>query len=133
MSQETLEIVRAFVDAGNRLDFDGAFENVTPDFEYDLSRAAGPFSGVYNAAQARDFLAEFAGSWESLQVDPQEFIEAGEHVVMPCTLLVRGRDGIETQARVVFVWTIRDGAVARVTYYDDAERRQALEAVGLSE
>ena len=133
MSQENVEIVRAFVDTGNRLGFDGPFENLTSDFEYDLSRAAGPFSGVYTGAQAGHFLAEFAGTWESLQVDPQDFIEAGEHVVTPCTMHMRGRDGIEAQARVVFVWTVRDGSIARVTYYDDAERRQALEAVGLSE
>ena len=50
---------------------------------------------------------------------------------MPFTNVARGRDGIEVQARGVWVWTIRDGACARVTLYQ--EREEALEAAGLSE
>jgi ketosteroid isomerase-like protein len=52
-------------------------------------------------------------------------------VVTPFTNHLRGRDGIEVQARAVFLWTIRDGAIARMCLYQ--ERREALEAVGLSE
>ena len=61
----------------------------------------------------------------------QEFIEAGEHVVVPCTFHARGRDGIELQARVTWTFTIRDGAVERICLYQ--ERQEALEAAGLSE
>ena len=32
-----------------------------------------------------------------------------------------------------YVWTIRDGAVARVCYYQEGQRLEALEAAGLSE
>jgi len=49
----------------------------------------------------------------------------------PVTNLLRGRDGIEVQARGAWVWTFRDGSVARVTFYP--ERQDALEAAGLSE
>ena len=50
---------------------------------------------------------------------------------MPNTLHAKGRDGIEVQARAAWVWTIRDGSVERVCFYQ--ERQQALKAVGLSE
>ena len=39
--------------------------------------------------------------------------------------------GIEVVARGAFVWTIRNGAIERVTMYQ--ERQDALEDLGLSE
>jgi ketosteroid isomerase-like protein len=74
---------------------------------------------------------EFAGNWESVRVEPHEFIEAGDLVVVPWTMHVKGRDGIEAASRVALVWTIRDGAIERMTLYQG--RQDALEAVGLSE
>ena len=73
---------------------------------------------------------DFAEIFEQ-RVVPDEFINVGEHVVVPQTGYVRGRDGIEVQARGAWVWTFRDGSVARVTFYP--ERQDALEAAGLSE
>ena len=64
-------------------------------------------------------------------MEPHELIEAGDLVVVPGTLHVKGRGGIEVVARSVLVWTIRDGAIERVTMYQ--ERAEALEAVGVSE
>jgi ketosteroid isomerase-like protein len=52
-------------------------------------------------------------------------------VVTPFTNYLRGRDGIEVQARAAFLWTIHDGKVTRLRFYQ--ERREALEAAGLRE
>jgi ketosteroid isomerase-like protein len=59
-----------------------------------------------------------------------EFIEAGDRVVTPFTNYLRGRDGIEVQARAAFVWTMRDGAGTHLSCFQ--ERQEALEAVGKS-
>jgi hypothetical protein len=50
---------------------------------------------------------------------------------MPFTNVARGRDGIEVQARGVWVWTIRDGSIVRACLYQ--ELQDALEAAGLRE
>jgi ketosteroid isomerase-like protein len=42
MSQENVEIVKAALDAANRDDWDALFQDMTPDFELDMSRAIGP-------------------------------------------------------------------------------------------
>ena len=131
MSQENVEIVRALIDAFNRGDFEAVFNDVAPDAEVDLSRAVGPVHGVFRLDQFRRLVPEFAENWESLRIEPHEFIEAGEHVVVPWTLHGRGRDGIEVVTRVTWVWTIRDHAIEGVCMYQ--ERQQALEAAGLSE
>jgi ketosteroid isomerase-like protein len=131
MSQENVEIVRAAIAEFNRGDLDAALGYAAPDVEYDLSRAVGPVSGVYTLNQVRGVVDDLVGIWESSRIEPHEFIEAGEHVVVPWTFHAAGRDGIEVQARTTWTFTIRDGAIARIAMYQ--ERQEALEAAGLSE
>ena len=131
MSQENVEIVKAAYDAYNREDWDALFKDAAPGFELDFSRAVGPWRGVFGLDQIRRVLGEFREAWESARLEPHEFIEAGDLVVVPSTLHVKGRGGIEVVTRAAFVWTIRNGAIERATMYQ--ERQEALEDLGLSE
>ena len=131
MSQRNVEIVEAAIDGLNRRDLKTALKDAAPGFEFDFSRAVGPTQGLYGLDRMQDFWDEFVELWDSVRIEPDEFIEAGRHVVTPLTNHFSGRDGIRLQARPAFVWTVRDGSLARVSMYQD--RRDALEAVGLSE
>jgi ketosteroid isomerase-like protein len=131
MSQENVEIVRAAIDAWNRGDWDATLKDAAPSFEFDFSRAMGPGGGVYRLDQMGEYFRQVAETWESLRLEADEIIETGEQVVTPNTLHAQGRDGIELQAHSAWVWTIRDGRVARLCFYQG--RQEALEAVGLSE
>ena len=133
MSQENLEIIRAWFDAFNRGDWDAALKLAAPDGELDWSRAVGPIHGVFrfDSDQARRFWDELREHWESIRVEPEEFIEVGEHVVVPLTTYGRGRDGIEVRGRITVVWTIREGKIVRQCLYQD--KREALDAVGLTD
>ena len=130
MSQENVDLVKAQIDAYNREDSDAFVKDAAPGFELDFSRAIGPWRGVFGLDQARRFVEEFRETWESDWVEPHEFIEAGDHVVMPGTQHLKGRDGIEMVVRATFVFTIRNGAIERNTMYQ--EKEEALEALGLS-
>ena len=130
MSQENVEIVKAVYDAYNREDWDAAFKDAAPGCEMDFSRALGPWRGVFGLDQIRRVVREFRETWESARTEPHEFIEAGDLVVVPGTQHLKGRGGIEVAASATLVWTIRNGAIERVTMYQ--ERQDALEAVGLS-
>ena len=131
MSQENVEIVKASIDAINRGDWDAMLKDAAPGFEYDFSRAVGPWRGVVGLDQIRRVLGEFRETWESARVEPHEFIEAGDLVLVPATQHLKGRGGIEVVARATFVWTIRNGAIERVSMYQ--EKEDALEDLGLSE
>ena len=131
MSQENVEIVKAWYDAFNREDWDAMIKDAAPGFELDFSRAIGPWRGVFGPDQARRVLEEMRETFESARLEPHEFIEAGDLVVVPSTMHGQGRGGIEVVARTTFVWTIRNGAVERVTMYQ--ERQDALEDLGLSD
>src|SRR5689334_1879162 len=118
MSQENVEIVKAWYDAFNREDWDANFKDLAPGFELDFSRAIGPWRGVFGPDQARQVAREIRETWESARLEPHEFIEAGDLVVVPWAMHGRGRDGIELVARFTFVFTIRNGAIERVTMYE---------------
>ena len=131
MSQANVEIVRAALDASMRGDWESAFRDVAPNFELDWSRTIGPVPGVYRGEEAQRVLIDFLESWQSVRVEPHEFIEEGEHVVVPTTEHFVGRDGIGVQARNTWTWTIRDGKIVRTCLYQD--KKEALKAVGLQE
>lgn len=111
ISQENVKTARAAIDAFNRGDWDSMLEDAAANFEYDLSRAAGPNRGVYRLDQVRGVVDEFIGSWESARIQPHEFIEVGPHVVVPWTAQFTGRDGIEVEARVAWSFTIRGNKI----------------------
>lgn len=131
MSRENVDVLRAGVEALNRGDVGAAFKEAAPDYELDNSRAIGIDRGVYDLDSARRLLEQFISMWASAAWGLDDFIEAGEHVVTPFTNVLRGRDGIEVRARGFWVWTFRNGKVARCCLYQD--RNEAFEAAGLRE
>jgi hypothetical protein len=58
-------------------------------------------------------------------------IPVGDHVVVPHTTRVRGRDGIEARARTTWLFTNPNGKIERLCLYQDKD--EALEAAGLRE
>ena len=131
MSHENVRLVRAGYDALNAGDLDALMELWAPDIEVDWSRTRGPLRGVYRGEEAQRLLIDFFESWQSVRVEPHEFIEEGEHVVAPSTTHFVGRDGIGVQAQNIWTWTIRDGMIVRSCLYQD--KQEALKAVGLEE
>jgi ketosteroid isomerase-like protein len=131
MAQENVEVVRAGLEAFSRRDWDGVFKDTTLDYEMDLSRGVGPASGVYRRDQAKELSSDFGTLWASFRIEPHEFIEAGEDVVVSWTFSATGRDGIEVEAHVTWTFTVREGKVARMVYFPT--RKAALEAAGLRE
>jgi ketosteroid isomerase-like protein len=132
MSEENVEVVRGAIDAFNRgEDLNAQFKDAAPDFELDLSRAVGPLHGVFRLDQLERLWSAGTEPWESLRMEADELIDAGEHVVLTQTTSSRGRDGVEVTAHTTWVWTFREGMIARLCYYQDKAR--ALEAAGLAE
>ena len=133
MSQENVEIVCAALDACMRGDWESAFRDVAPNYELDVSRSLNltPMPGVYRGEEAQRLQIDFYESWQSVRTEPHEFIEVGEHVVVPQTTHFVGRDGIGVQARNTWTFTIRDGMIVRSCLYQD--KQEALKAVGLEE
>jgi ketosteroid isomerase-like protein len=130
VSQENVELVRRRIASANAGDWESFFRDLAPNSEYDLSRGRAG-EGVYRGEEAKRRLIDFVESWQSFRTEPHEFIEVGEHVIVPTTEHYVGRDGIEVQARNTWTFTIRDGMIVRTCLYQD--KQEALKAVGLEE
>ena len=132
MPQRNVEIVRRAIDAFNRRDLDAAARDSDPKVEVDWSRSLGVEAAIYQGRDdVRGFWNTFLDMFERIVVYPDEFIERGEHVVVPNRTRMWGRDGIEVEARSVLVVTLRDGRILKWRLYQ--ERDDALAAVGMSE
>jgi ketosteroid isomerase-like protein len=133
MSQENVEIVRRCYGLGADRDFSTLSELAHPDVVVDLSRNVfNP--GVHRGLDAfRHFVEQVDEMWEDFQIEPEEFIDAGDNVFVASRMSGRGRgSGVEVEMRAFAVWTLREGKVSRwrAGYRDRAE---ALEAAGLRE
>jgi len=134
MSQENVEIVRRSTDAYNRRDLDGIVENWAPDAVVDWSNSRGFDAGVYRGhGEIRAFVQRFLAAFEEVRIEivdgPIE-VEDGLLITENVAYL-RGRDGIEVQARSAWLITIRDGEQTSLTLYQS--KQEALEAAGLRE
>ena len=107
-----------------------ARELATPGFELDLSvRVLNPevYPGPEGFAR---FIGEIDELWEEMRLEPIEYIEHGDHVLVPMNVTLRGKgSGIPMESRVTQVWTCRDGRVARMKLFTDHE--EALRHTGL--
>ncbi len=131
MSQENVELVRwAFTSDAARF-----FSLLDEQVEFDARRNAD-LPGTALAGRGREvverFCREFWGTWAEYSAEPQDFIDAGEHVVVEVHERGKGKgSGVPFEQTHVQVWTLRDGRLVRWLLF--ADMAEALEAVGLSE
>jgi ketosteroid isomerase-like protein len=70
--------------------------------------------------------------WDDYELIPEEFADTNDRVVVTVRFRARGRgSGVEIDARLYDVFTLREGKIVRMDQF--AEQSEALEAVGLSE
>jgi ketosteroid isomerase-like protein len=76
------------------------------------------------------FTASQMEAFQQMSLEPLEFIDAGDQLVVPVRFGGRARyTGIEVEFRATHVFTIHDGKVTRMDIYES--KAEALEAVGL--
>jgi ketosteroid isomerase-like protein len=122
LTEENVKVMRRCYGFWTNGDFSAIPEVVDPDL------------GVYRGLDGlRRFIEQLDEVWERFQIEPEEFIGAGDNVVVAVRVSGKGRGkGVEPEVRLFSIWTLREGKVVRVTggYRD---RTEALEAAGLRE
>jgi ketosteroid isomerase-like protein len=129
MSEENVEIVRAFYEHFARGDFN-ALATFSDEFVFVTSPEL-PDAGTYRGEAARQFMKTWVESFDRLTMEATEIVEAGDKVVV--ALVQRGRPR-GSQTAVEGRWwqtvTLREGEVARVETFP--ERAQAMKAADLT-
>ncbi len=76
-------------------------------------------------------LLEWLGPWEKWRIEPEEFIPAGEFVVVMCRYTGRGKgSGVDVDSPGAHLWTMRDGRGVRLEIFSSRDR--ALASAGLA-
>jgi ketosteroid isomerase-like protein len=127
VSSDNVDILRRGLEAFNRDGVEGLIEILDPEFEGHTDPELTIEPGVYvGHAGIRRWFAGFEGFIDDVRFEPDEFIPAGDRVLVPGRLVGRGRDsGIEAAQRLFQVWTLRDGKVVRLESYTDMASARA--------
>ena len=129
--REYVDLVREGYEAWNRGDRQWVLEHMDPAVEW-VTSPDDPDPSTYVGYEGVErFWEQWRGAVGQLSFDPEEFIPAGEHVVVVARRIGKGEhSGIEIADRVVQVFTFResDGKCVRVREFYD--RGEALESVG---
>lgn len=130
MSQENVDKTRDFIAAYNRRDFDAAIENFDPKVDWVLPPHQD-FDSCRGPAQILRFWEGLDETFDELRLDPQEFVDAGEHVAVRLRFFGRGKgSGAELDTEMYHqVTTFRDAMMVRIEYVTSWE--EALEAAGV--
>jgi ketosteroid isomerase-like protein len=113
------------------LDEDGAAR--TLDAEFEIHEHDLPEGGVYRGPEgAKRWAATWVDAWDDWGIENEEYIDAGDRVVVVAHLWARGKgSGTPVQQRHAIVFTVREGKAVRLDYF--GSKAEALEAVGLPE
>jgi uncharacterized protein len=134
MSRANVEMVRD----GYEMFARGQLEEAAALFAFDADLADAGGLGIAGTAAGRrigpaGFLQATADAREAFDdytVEAEDFIDAGDSVVVIARISGRGREsGLEMEIHVAHLWTVRDGQVVRGDVYRTAD--EALEAARL--
>lgn len=119
-TEEGARIVRAWYEALERDDVDGALRLLADDAEWEM-QGRTPLSGQRRGREeVRDFFATRNRLARVERFDPAEYIASGGDVVVPGVgrLFLR-KTGRYVEDRWAHVFTVRDGRIVRVRLFHD--------------
>jgi ketosteroid isomerase-like protein len=134
MSEENVNVVKAFIDAGTREDWTRVAELVDPDVELHGTVGGVEEGRVYHglAEVIREYDEVDGEAWEERRIEPEEFLGVDDNVVVMFHEFRRGKgSGVELELDTAAIYTMRDGRVARIQGFMDPAA--AKRAAGLSE
>ncbi len=133
MSEENINVVKSFLDAGVREDWPRVAELMDPEIELH-----GTVGGVEEGRITRglaEVIQEYekdGEAWEERRIEPEKFLDAGDQVVVLLREHLRGKgSGVELEGETAAVLTVHEGRVTRMQGFMD--RAAARKAAGLGE
>jgi ketosteroid isomerase-like protein len=128
VSQENVEVVRRAFTTFNARAVDDLVDLSDPDSEW-LPFRAQLEGMVYRGHDGiRQFVRDMDDDWEAFRIDPIEFHDRDDRIVVIGHVRALGRtSGVDVDSEAGFLFELRAGRIARVVSYSDPAF--ALEAV----
>jgi ketosteroid isomerase-like protein len=132
MSEENVEVARAFYDAYNARNSEALDRLLHPEAEITTLSARGGLGGDWSRGTTRQYFEQLDGAWAGLRLEIEDYRQVGERVV---ALGVARGAGMSSHVEVVSdfaaVLVVRDSHIMLVDSY--SHWKDALEAAGLRE
>jgi ketosteroid isomerase-like protein len=127
MSAENVEVARAAYEAFRRGDLEGVGKYFADDVVWETPDTL-PTGGVFRGRDAvlQNF-AELPKYWSKFSVDPDEYIDAGDHVVVRGLQSVTGPGG-STESRYLHLIKLSNGKIVRAEFIADTVK--GMQALG---
>jgi ketosteroid isomerase-like protein len=134
MADENVEALRRLYAEWERGNMWALIDVADPHIEWEWSESLASLSGgprVYHGLEeVGQATREWLEAWDFYWMSADEFIEAGDQVVVDMRIRARtAGSSTEVHQRTAALWTMRGGRAVRVRYYDDLE--DAKRAAGL--
>jgi ketosteroid isomerase-like protein len=131
MSQANVDLVRSTFEAWRDGDVKRVRSAFDSEIEWQMAEDEPDARTLRGQTEVLDMLGGWVESFAEFLTTPQDFIDAGEHVVVPITFVARphGADAPVTIEETQ-VYTVEGGAVVRVREY--RTKVEALQTVGVS-
>jgi ketosteroid isomerase-like protein len=129
MSEDNVALVRRGFSAFEQGDVTRMLALMADDL---VTYRADPDGATYHGKEGfLEATADWTEGFSDWAVVPEEFIDAGDFVVVHVRQVVRGEaSGISVEGAFWFVFEVRDARVTRLSFY--VRESEALEAAGLT-
>jgi ketosteroid isomerase-like protein len=129
MSEENVAVVRRglerFTETGDVLEdsFDAERLEV---HDHDILDGRD-YRGIEGLMQ---WLKDWSAAWEEWSLEPEEYIDGDDRVIVVAKMHARGRSsGVEVDRQDALLYELRDGLIIRIDYFNN--KGDALAAAGL--
>jgi uncharacterized protein len=126
--QEDVDILRRAYQAFNEGGVEAILEHLAPEFHVRDRESSPDRETRHGKRGIKQLFDSYMEAFDALRLDPEEFIEAGDQIVVSLHQRVRGKgSGAEVVGRIAHVWTMSEGEALRLRIFGNKER--ALEAL----
>jgi ketosteroid isomerase-like protein len=118
VTRENVDLVRSTFEAWGKGDLKRVMAVLDPGIEWQMAEDEPDARMLRGQQEVLDMLGGWVESFSEFSADPQDFIDAGQHVLVPIRFVARphGADAPVTIEETQ-VFTVKDGAVVRVHEY----------------
>lgn len=129
MSQQDLDLIKSLYSAWERGNLRAGNELLDESMTTVWAEEF-PTAGIYHGPREHArAMREWLSAWDEFQLEAEDFIDAGDSVVVPFRVRARGTgSGARVERTWAHVLTLRNGRIVRFEVHLDV--RRALEAVG---
>lgn len=132
-ASENIQLVRRVFETFTERDIEGMLALAAPDIEFwgptaAFAREGRPYAGHEGM---RDYFADVARLWRTLEVVPHDFRDLGDRVLVFGRVYARGEGGYISDSPAQWIWGVAGGRITWGRVF--TSRAEALAAAGLQE